>query len=252
MSEDSPIIDKTADALGVDSLIAVEMRSWLLKELGVDLPLLIIIGGNIMRQVLEACRERIDPALTPLLQASESLAAGSEVQREEAYKGSDAPAARQTPVATAYAQSGEIAGIVGIESAIDKDETITDTIQDAPSTPTLEHVSKRHPVPIDDKPVPRSVLLPNSAPREHGPPQARSPNRHDLLHEADSNTSSSDSNDYGGSARAIETKAGAIGVCTVSGGSPGGSTQSREKTKRRGLLGRLIRSRGFVNLRRYV
>lgn len=69
MSPNSTVVDKTADSLGIDSLIAIEMRSWLLKELSVDLPLLTIIGGSNMRHMVEVCRTLLDPAIIPLLKA---------------------------------------------------------------------------------------------------------------------------------------------------------------------------------------
>lgn len=40
ISDDTPLID-----LGMDSLVAVEVRSWFMKELGVDMPVLKILGG---------------------------------------------------------------------------------------------------------------------------------------------------------------------------------------------------------------
>jgi hybrid polyketide synthase/nonribosomal peptide synthetase ACE1 len=40
--------------LGIDSLIAVEVRSWFLKELNVDVPVLKVIGGA---SILDICRD---------------------------------------------------------------------------------------------------------------------------------------------------------------------------------------------------
>jgi hypothetical protein len=40
--------------LGIDSLIAVEVRSWFLKELNVDVPVLKVIGGASIRDI---CRD---------------------------------------------------------------------------------------------------------------------------------------------------------------------------------------------------
>ncbi|KAF9693252.1 hypothetical protein EKO04_008946 [Ascochyta lentis] len=57
MPHDADVIDQTADALGIDSLIAVEMRSWFLKELSIDMPVLKIIGGGTMRDVLGKAQE---------------------------------------------------------------------------------------------------------------------------------------------------------------------------------------------------
>lgn len=67
MPPDAPVIEQTADTLGIDSLIAVEMRSWFMKELSVDMPVLVIIGGRTMREVLEKALELLDPAMTPSL-----------------------------------------------------------------------------------------------------------------------------------------------------------------------------------------
>lgn len=43
--------------LGIDSLIAVEVRSWFLKELNVDVPVLKVIWGASIRDV---CRDVLD------------------------------------------------------------------------------------------------------------------------------------------------------------------------------------------------
>ena len=42
--------------LGIDSLVAVEIRSWFLKELNVDVPVLKIIGGD---SIAELCTEAL-------------------------------------------------------------------------------------------------------------------------------------------------------------------------------------------------
>ena len=44
----------TEPPVGIDSLIAVEVRSWFLKELTVDVPVLRIIGGA---SILDICRD---------------------------------------------------------------------------------------------------------------------------------------------------------------------------------------------------
>lgn len=80
MSPDSTVVDKTADSLGIDSLIAIEMRSWLLKELSVDLPLLTIIGGSNMRHVIEVCRSLLNPAIVPLLKADPTTSTENEAR----------------------------------------------------------------------------------------------------------------------------------------------------------------------------
>lgn len=82
MPADSSILDKSADELGIDSLIAGEMRSWMVKELNIRVPLLVIIGGNNMQHVAKACQSLLDPAMTPLLHIVEN----NKEHRKEAAK----------------------------------------------------------------------------------------------------------------------------------------------------------------------
>lgn len=44
---------------GVDSLVAVDIRSWFLKELGVDIPTLKILGGNSIADLANAALEKM-------------------------------------------------------------------------------------------------------------------------------------------------------------------------------------------------
>lgn len=62
MPADATVIDKTAETLGIDSLIAIEVKSWLMKELNVVMPILTIIGGATMRELVVRCIEILDTA----------------------------------------------------------------------------------------------------------------------------------------------------------------------------------------------
>ncbi|KAI2888312.1 hypothetical protein CBS76997_8218 [Aspergillus niger] len=55
--------------LGIDSLIAVDLRVWFVKELGVDMPVLKLLGGSSIDAVAQDAAEKLDPALLPQLQA---------------------------------------------------------------------------------------------------------------------------------------------------------------------------------------
>ncbi|KAE8154018.1 hypothetical protein BDV25DRAFT_168001 [Aspergillus avenaceus] len=48
LSESTPLVD-----MGVDSLVGVEMRSWFLKELGVDVPVMKILGGASIAELID-------------------------------------------------------------------------------------------------------------------------------------------------------------------------------------------------------
>lgn len=59
------ILDMNPDELGVDSLVAVDLRSWFLKELAVDMPMLKIFGAASIIELLESALSMIPAHLTP-------------------------------------------------------------------------------------------------------------------------------------------------------------------------------------------
>ena len=63
------MLDRTIDELGVDSLVAVDVRSWFLKELNVDMPVLKLLSGATVDEVLTFAQERLSPGLIPKLGA---------------------------------------------------------------------------------------------------------------------------------------------------------------------------------------
>ncbi len=56
---------------GVDSLVAVEVRAWFLKEIDVDVPVLKVLGGATLIDLLEDVIERLSPAILPDLGSSQ-------------------------------------------------------------------------------------------------------------------------------------------------------------------------------------
>ncbi|KAL2864256.1 uncharacterized protein BJX67DRAFT_383918 [Aspergillus lucknowensis] len=60
-------LDQGADDLGIDSLVAVEIRTWFLKELSVDVPVLKILGGSTIAELLEFALENLPATLIPNL-----------------------------------------------------------------------------------------------------------------------------------------------------------------------------------------
>lgn len=61
------VLELRAEDIGIDSLNAVEIRSWIMKQLKVDVPVLRILGGSTIRELLEFILENIPPQLVPLL-----------------------------------------------------------------------------------------------------------------------------------------------------------------------------------------
>ncbi|KAI1495559.1 hypothetical protein F5X99DRAFT_415001 [Biscogniauxia marginata] len=56
--------------LGVDSLFAVDMRSWFTKELDLDMPVLKILGGATVNELVEDAIKRLSPELVPKIRRS--------------------------------------------------------------------------------------------------------------------------------------------------------------------------------------
>lgn len=61
------------DEMGIDSLLAVEVRSWLVKNLDVNIPVLKILSGITVAELTELVSSRIPAALIPNVQSSASL-----------------------------------------------------------------------------------------------------------------------------------------------------------------------------------
>lgn len=78
------IVDMRAEDLGIDSLNAVEIRSWILKELKVDVPVLRILGGSSIRDLLNYILENIPAELVPLLGMERQVLDTSKIPVESA------------------------------------------------------------------------------------------------------------------------------------------------------------------------
>ncbi|ORY17104.1 hypothetical protein BCR34DRAFT_634445 [Clohesyomyces aquaticus] len=63
------VTERGADELGIDSLIAVEIRSWFISELKVDMPVLKILGGTAVKDLLVFAVDNLPAELTPNLNA---------------------------------------------------------------------------------------------------------------------------------------------------------------------------------------
>ncbi|KAM0334359.1 hypothetical protein ACHAQA_001385 [Verticillium albo-atrum] len=67
VEEGRPIADLTADNLGIDSLVAVDIRSWFIKEFQVEIPVLKILSGATVGEILGRAQELLPKELTPKL-----------------------------------------------------------------------------------------------------------------------------------------------------------------------------------------
>lgn len=75
--------ETTIVELGVDSLLAVDMRTWFTKELDLDMPVLKILGGATVSDLVEDAVKRLSPDLIPnVVKAAPTEAAGDEKKEE--------------------------------------------------------------------------------------------------------------------------------------------------------------------------
>lgn len=85
--EDQGITPETTIVeLGVDSLLAVDMRSWFTKELDLDMPVLKILGGATVADLVEDAVKRLSPDLIPNVVKS-APAEGSADEKEKEKEG---------------------------------------------------------------------------------------------------------------------------------------------------------------------
>lgn len=69
--------------LGVDSLLAVDLRSWFSKEFGVDMPVLRLLGGATVTELVEDVINRLNPELVPNMAQEGEETAGEASQNPE-------------------------------------------------------------------------------------------------------------------------------------------------------------------------
>ncbi|RJE27113.1 polyketide synthase [Aspergillus sclerotialis] len=82
----SSIMDKAADDLGIDSLNTVEIRSWFLKELKVDIPVLRILGGSTIEDIIRFALEKLPVELTPNLGVAPAPVTSANSEQKPAIK----------------------------------------------------------------------------------------------------------------------------------------------------------------------
>ncbi|GAB1314574.1 hypothetical protein MFIFM68171_04784 [Madurella fahalii] len=70
IAEDAPLVE-----LGIDSLVAVEVRSWFLKMLKVDIPVLKVVGGSSLAEICELAMKKLPDDLATQIGKGEAASA---------------------------------------------------------------------------------------------------------------------------------------------------------------------------------
>ncbi|TPX24000.1 putative Hybrid PKS-NRPS biosynthetic cluster [Coccidioides immitis] len=78
------VLDQSADELGIDSLVAVEIRSWFLKELELDMPVLKILGSATIADLLTFTLEKLPPEIASFRQGFPLLPTETSAEPETA------------------------------------------------------------------------------------------------------------------------------------------------------------------------
>ncbi|KAJ5311844.1 hypothetical protein N7476_007704 [Penicillium atrosanguineum] len=91
-------LDSSPDELGVDSLIAVDLRSWFIKELGVDIPVLKIFNAASIRNLLDVAASLLSESLVPNLTEEGEVDAKAPMEPQTEQRKSESPiSSEETP-----------------------------------------------------------------------------------------------------------------------------------------------------------
>lgn len=77
-TEDDDLMAMRSRDIGLDSLISVDIRTWFLKNLEVSVPVLKIMGNDIMAELADLVAAQVPPSLLPGLGAGKALASNEE------------------------------------------------------------------------------------------------------------------------------------------------------------------------------
>ncbi|EFR01005.1 lovastatin nonaketide synthase [Nannizzia gypsea CBS 118893] len=101
MDKQLPLIE-----LGVDSLVAVEIRTWFRKAIDVNLPVLKVLGGASLLSLTDAALEKLSPALIPSISTSLNAPGDTSDSEKESPSSTVASIVMDTPNTTVSPPTG--------------------------------------------------------------------------------------------------------------------------------------------------
>lgn len=122
-----PIID-----LGIDSLVAVEIRTWFLKELGADIPVVKILGGDTVEQVSTLATKKLIAQIREI-KASQPEESQSKPEPEKAVPAPTPLPTLQTPAASSTTPSTTTQSVAS--SGVSRDPSPSATSRSDTSAP---------------------------------------------------------------------------------------------------------------------
>lgn len=96
----SNFLTANAEETGIDSLVAVEIRSWFQKEMEVDVPVLMILGGATVAELITCAAEKLPATLTPNIGQDSSIDVKEKIHDIDLKSPVTAPCTRSSDIST--------------------------------------------------------------------------------------------------------------------------------------------------------
>lgn len=140
IEEGRPISDLTADHLGIDSLVAVDIRSWFIKEFQVEIPVLKILSGATVGEILAKVQDLLPKDLTPHLNPN---AKGMSKPKQKVEKAkvvaTVSSTAASSDLETKTDEPTQAKAVYAVSETIDNSSSTTSSSQaDVPATDSAE------------------------------------------------------------------------------------------------------------------
>lgn len=120
--------------LGIDSLVAVEVRSWFLKELKIDIPTLKLISGAFIEDICQLAMKKLTAEAVPAGQAGVDMVAAQSL--DASGTGQNTPVRASTPNGPLLGSSS--ASLTSTQESITKiGSTAGQTTPSTRSTPSV-------------------------------------------------------------------------------------------------------------------
>lgn len=135
--DDAQFLEISLDEIGLDSLLAVEIRSWWLKTVGVSLPVMKILSGMTVGQLITSGAEELSPDLIPNVRSERGDApVETEVPRSHGTETPNGSDELEHTTETTESTSSETSDGSGVDAPENSDTVVYDcTPPRAPSSP---------------------------------------------------------------------------------------------------------------------
>ncbi|KAF2084690.1 polyketide synthase [Saccharata proteae CBS 121410] len=133
-----------AEDLGIDSLVAVEVRSWFLKELKVDMPVLRMLGGASIKELIDFAAEKLPTDMIPNVGSEQPPAAPADEVLEP--KSEESAAVTESNSSTDYADTSDEADSIGMRK-----ETVATPLTSAQPSTESSIVSLREAMVVEKR-----------------------------------------------------------------------------------------------------